>query len=50
MNKIMTLISVPIWGLFNLTYDDFCEYVESLDIIISVPIWGLFNLTVLFHD
>ena len=38
-------VSVPIWGLFNLTvaigYGITTDGVDS----VSVPIWGLFNLT-----
>ena len=45
MLERILIVSVPIWGLFNLTdfynawdYDVTC-------ITVSVPIWGLFNLT-----
>ena len=40
-------VSVPIWGLFNLTvaigYGITTDGVDS----VSVPIWGLFNLTLM---
>ena len=38
-------ISVPIWGLFNLTNSHKKEVHNMNKVEISVPIWGLFNLT-----
>ena len=37
-------VSVPIWGLFNLTQPVATES-DANKKSVSVPIWGLFNLT-----
>ena len=39
------LVSVPIWGLFNLTLSTPEIEKEKEQKAVSVPIWGLFNLT-----
>ena len=39
------LVSVPIWGLFNLTCTITSTKRNAYGIVVSVPIWGLFNLT-----
>ena len=38
-------VSVPIWGLFNLTYICYQNLITNNLNLVSVPIWGLFNLT-----
>ena len=38
-------VSVPIWGLFNLTYISSEAQENEKAVKVSVPIWGLFNLT-----
>ena len=38
-------VSVPIWGLFNLTRTKQNAYGITSQKRVSVPIWGLFNLT-----
>ena len=40
-------VSVPIWGLFNLTILISTSNDKPSYLLVSVPIWGLFNLTVL---
>ena len=40
-----TIVSVPIWGLFNLTHNWLFLIMEEFYNEVSVPIWGLFNLT-----
>ena len=41
----MRIVSVPIWGLFNLTLKKMKRLLKQKLIVVSVPIWGLFNLT-----
>ncbi len=41
-----TDVSVPIWGLFNLTMLSVKGNKVANQFIVSVPIWGLFNLTI----
>ena len=38
-------VSVPIWGLFNLTLISYYIRWGPRRCRVSVPIWGLFNLT-----
>ena len=38
-------VSVPLWGLFNLTATKNDSEKELLKKQVSVPLWGLFNLT-----
>ena len=38
-------VSVPIWGLFNLTGPIREGHLATMESVVSVPIWGLFNLT-----
>ena len=40
-----TIVSVPLWGLFNLTIDKIILYINVKMNYVSVPLWGLFNLT-----
>ena len=41
----MKVVSVPLWGLFNLT-DSLSNLVRGVgESAVSVPLWGLFNLT-----
>ena len=40
------VVSVPIWGLFNLTKTLPTYLIKSIKNSVSVPIWGLFNLTI----
>ena len=49
MNEYKSLedrVSVPIRGLFNLTYIVFFMNITIIHRVVSVPIRGLFNLTV----
>ena len=45
LNYVMQIVSVPIWGLFNLTIAYVLCEVLTPNEKVSVPIWGLFNLT-----
>ena len=40
-------VSVPIWGLFNLTGNGYSMMFRTKKENVSVPIWGLFNLTII---
>ena len=45
IKKSASEVSVPIWGLFNLTWRN-TMLLKNATAYVSVPIWGLFNLTV----
>ena len=45
MKRKKKIVSVPIWGLFNLTSYRYIEAMLDTKGEVSVPIWGLFNLT-----
>ena len=38
-------VSVPLWGLFNLTISSLLLSYRLNNFSVSVPLWGLFNLT-----
>ena len=43
-------VSVPIWGLFNLTTSKLDRASQTMKgFKVSVPIWGLFNLTLAYY-
>ena len=43
----IVLVSVPLWGLFNLTIWTWQFELNDLLTTVSVPLWGLFNLTLI---
>ena len=45
MVKCVSIVSVPIRGLFNLTVMRLLTIIKIIGAVVSVPIRGLFNLT-----